>query len=125
MDLSSRHVPDEPCFDGTKKQIPGLSLCTGIGNVRQYPIEFRSAEIRIDQKTGLVAVFLRKTVFFQFLAETGRAPALPYDCIIDGFACVLIPDNCRFSLIGDTDGIDVGSRKFDLPEGFSGDFQLG
>ena len=69
----------------------------------QDPFDLRPGKIGVDQQAGLLPEELRKALVFQRIAELGRPPALPHDCMIDGLTCILIPYDHRLSLIRDAD----------------------
>ena len=51
------------------------------------------------------------TIFAQLPAILRGAPVLPYDGLVDRFACGLVPNKCRFTLVRDPDRGDVGGAQ--------------
>ena len=69
----------------------------------QYPLDLRPGKIGVNDQSCLLPEKLRKALVFQRIAELGRPPALPYDRMIYGLSCILIPYDHRLSLIRDAD----------------------
>ena len=110
MSLAAREFPNQPCINRTEEQIALFCLFTGTFNFIENPFDFRCGEISINQKTSLVLDLIHKALFLQVLSNRRRLTGLPNDGIVHRTTRVLIPDNCRFTLVGDTDSRDIAGN---------------
>ena len=80
-------------------------------NVIEDPLDLRAGKIGVDEQAGLLLHIRAKTVGRELIADGRRAAALPDDCVIDGLAGVLVPDDRRLALVRDADAGDVRRRQ--------------
>ena len=97
-------MPHEPAIDGSESQLALFGTPARAANMVQYPTDFRSREIRVDQQTRLAPYLLLGAAPLQVTAGVGRSAILPDDGVIDRLAGVSIPDENRLALVGDADG---------------------
>ena len=121
MAFSTRQSPDEPAVNRSEHQFACLGALAGTRHVVKYPFDFGRAEISIEDKACLLADKVGFSLAFQFVAVFGGTAVLPYDGIVDGFFRILVPDDSRFSLVGDADTGNVQSVDVDLCNSFGND----
>src|SRR5574344_1622301 len=117
MRFAARELPDEPAVDGTKNQIASFSFSSGTFNIVEDPVYFRAGEICINDKTGLLLELINQASLLQAFADASRLTGLPYDCVVNRTARVLIPNNSGFTLVGDTDCSDIAGNETGLLQG--------
>ena len=106
MDRTAAQLPHQPGIDRAKKKISGFCCSSGTFYVVQYPLNLGCAEISIrDQSGPLPDLFLH--VGWNGIDDRCSPAALPDNGIVDRFSCLFIPDDCRFSLIGNADARNV------------------
>ena len=103
MDLSFGQFPDQPCLDGTEKQIAVFGALSCTGDVIQDPFDLCGGKVGVDHQTGLFAERLGQPFCLQRIAVFRGPAALPDDCVIDGLSGIAVPDDRGFTLIGDAD----------------------
>ena len=113
MDLAAGQFPHQPGIDGAEKQISCFRFLLCPFHMIQDPFDLGRAEICIrDQTRALTDLFLH--VGRNGVNDRCRSAALPNNGIIDRFACIFIPDDRCFSLIGDADAGQVFRIRTDL-----------
>ena len=90
-----------------KQEITSFRLFPGSRNIVQNPFDLRCGKICVDYKSGLGPEFFCQSLLYKIIAILRRSAALPDDCIIYRFPGCLIPDNCSFSLICDSNAHDI------------------
>ena len=122
MDLSACQFPDQPAVDSPKEEVAFFSFFPGAFDVVQDPFDFRAREISVDDQARLVTKFIDQAAGLEVFANRGGLTGLPDDGVVHGVARVLIPDDCRFTLVGDADGRDFTGCHIGLCQGFAHDF---
>ena len=114
MDLSAGELPDEPRFDRAEQQLPTFGAVARVRHVVKQPLELRSGEIRVGQKSGLLGDHFGYAAFFlERIRDPRRAAALPDDRVVDGSAACPVPEDRRFALVGDPDALHAaGCARF-------------
>ena len=122
MDLSACQFPDQPAIDSPKEEIVFFSFFPGAFYVVQDPFDFRTREISVDDQARLVAEFIDQAAGLEVFANRGGLAGLPNDGVVHRIACILIPDDGRFTLVGDANSRDFAGRHIGLCQGFTHDF---
>lgn len=104
-----------------KRRSP-FQLFPGALYVVQNPFDFRAREISVDDQARLVTKFIDQAAGLEVFANRGGLTGLPDDGVVHGVARVLIPDDGRFTLVGDADGRDFTGCHIGLCQGFAHDF---
>ena len=118
MHRSLRQFPDQPGLNRSEKEFPTFRLFSCTLYIVQNPFYFGRRKIGIDHETCLLTEFLCESLFLEGVAVLGSSAALPDDCMINGISGILIPYNCRFSLIGNSDRRNIRSLRTDHIHGF-------
>ena len=118
MSFAAREFPDEPAVNRTENQVASFSFCSCTFNVIENPFDFRAGEISINDKTRLLLELVNQAFFLEVFADRSRLTGLPYDCVINRTARVLIPNNSGFALVRDTDCCDIAGSKTGLLKSF-------
>jgi len=109
---ATREHPYEPGVHGAEEQLACIRPLAGAGDVSQDPRDLAGREVRIGEKSRLganpIADLGRPA---DLVDERRRAPALPYDGVIDGLACGGIPHDGGLALVVDADGINLRRRE--------------
>ena len=124
MYLTACQVPDEPCVDGTEKQVAAVSQFFCFGYILQDPSDFCAGEISIDEEACFFSDLFCPACFFQGVAVRGSSSALPDDGIMYGSAVAFVPQDGCFSLVCDTDSGDIFSGDMQFFDCRTGNFQL-
>ena len=101
-------LPQQPGIHGSEQQLPFFRTRLSTLHMIQYPANLTGREIRIQKQTGFFANHPLQPLLLQLLAIGVRLTGLPDDDEIYRLTALLIPDNCRLSLIGDADGSHLG-----------------
>ena len=96
--------PDQKAVNGAKTQLTSGGAITCTFDAIQNPAQFCGGEIGVEQQAGLRGDRLFMSASFQNAADICGASVLPDDGVMDRFAGGAVPDDGRFTLIGDTDG---------------------
>ena len=113
-------IPDQPAVHGSKKQFSTFCLLSGSLYVIQDPFNLTSGEVRVRNQTGTVCDKSFQPVFFQTLNTISGPSALPYNGIVNRLPCLLIPHNCGFSLICNSDCSNIAVMRPNFPHCFHG-----
>ena len=111
MSLAAGEIPDQPGIHRAEQQFAPLGALACARDIVQNPFDLGSGEIGVDQQAGFVAHVGCHAVSGQFIADRGRAPALPNDGVVHRLAGVLVPDDGRFALVRDADACDIRRRQ--------------
>ena len=111
MGAAAGQIPDEPRIHVAEQQLAALGTLARTGNVIEDPLDLRAGEIGVNEQAGLFLHIRAETVGRELVADGRRAAALPDDCVIDGLAGVLVPDDRRLALVRDADAGDVRRRQ--------------
>ena len=122
--MSSCEIPDKPCVYGTEQQIAFFSQFSCPFYMVQHPADFCCGEVCVQQKPCFFPEQVSVAFFRQFFAVLGCPTALPYNGVVNGLACALVPENGGFSLVGDANGGNVSGSEPFLFQGFLCHFQL-
>src|SRR5262249_1827379 len=117
-------LPGEPGIDGAEREPAGVGFRARARNVVENPADLACGEIGVDEEPGLRLDGLGRAAGLQPLAELGGAAILPDDRVVNGVAGRAIPDDRRFTLIGDAERRDVGGTHTGARERFGGDADL-
>jgi len=96
-------VPDQKTIDCAGEQIASFGLCARSGNFVQDPANFQPAEIRRKRQAGFRAISILSAMGSQFGDSRRHPRVLPDDRVVNSFASFLVPDDCGFALVGDSD----------------------
>lgn len=107
MHSAAGQLPYQPCLNGSKKETAFFGFLPGAFHMIQNPFQFCPAEIRVNQKSCLLADQLLISFFLQRIADICRSSALPDDRIADRDSRFPVPDHRRLPLIGNSDGLDI------------------
>src|SRR5260370_41408549 len=102
MHPAFRETPHQEGVDVSEQCIASLRLFANTRDVIQYPFDLGAREIRIGYQARACANFFVEAFRFQLIANRNSQTALPDDGIENGLSCVLVPDDSRFTLIGNT-----------------------
>ena len=107
MHLTLGQIVDQPGIHRSKKKLSlfGSFSCTRY--IVQDPGNLRAAEISIRYKTCAFPDHLSIACRHQFIDLWCCPPALPDNSIVNRLSRLLIPDDRRFSLVGDTNSADI------------------
>ena len=108
MDGAAGQVPDEPGVDGTEEEFALVREFLCFGDVVEKPADLGGGEVGVDDEAGLLFDRLKMSFCLQFLGIVRGTAALPDDGVVDGTAGRFIPKDGGLTLVGDTDGGDVG-----------------
>ena len=111
MGAAAGQIPDEPRIHVAEQQLAALGALARTRNVIEDPLDLRAGEIGVNEQAGLFLHIRAETVGRELIADGRRAAALPDDCVIDGLAGVLVPDDRRLALVRDADAGDVRRRQ--------------
>src|SRR5659263_662175 len=100
MYFTAGQLPYKPGINRSKAQFPVLRFFPRTLDMIQNPFDLTSGKIRVDYKSRLIFDFFFIASGFECIANAGRLPGLPYNWMINRKACHFIPDDSRFSLIG-------------------------
>ena len=106
-------LPDQPGLHRSEQQLALLCKLSRTLNIIENPLDLRRGKIRVNDQSRLLTVCLLETLRLQCIRNVRRSTALPHDRIIDRFSCLLVPDNRRLTLIGDTDRRNIRRRRAD------------
>src|SRR5258708_3526949 len=127
---SSRETPHQEGIDVSEQRIAAFCLFAHNWNIIKYPLDLGAGEIRISHQTCAFANFFVEAFRFQLIANRNSQTALPDNGIENGLSCVLVPDDSRFTLIGNTKSGNIrggcsclfhrllGNRKLTRPDRF-------
>ena len=107
MNLSLGQLPDQPGIHRSEKKLSLFCPFPGALHMIQDPFQLCSGKIGIWNQACFLSHQLRHSIFFHFFNHICSSSALPYDSRIHWFSCFFIPDNGSFSLIGDSDSMDI------------------
>ena len=108
MDSAAGQVPDEPGVDGAEEEFALVRKFLCFGDVVEKPADLGGGEVGVDDEAGLLFDGLEMSLCLQFLGIVRGAAALPDDGVVDGTTGRFIPKDGGLTLVGDTDGGDVG-----------------
>src|SRR3974390_1358984 len=103
MHAAGGQPPQKKAVDCAEREFAVFHPSSRAGHTLQQPGDFAGREIWIEQQTCAACDLLFATVAAQFLAERGRAPVLPHDCVMDGSAARALPDWAGLALGGNSD----------------------
>ena len=106
--------PDQPGLHCTEKKFAAFRAFPCSGNIVQDPFDLCGGKISVDHKSGFLTERLCQSFLFQRITVFRCPSALPYDCVIDRLAGLLIPYNGSLTLVGNSDGGDIFSGSADL-----------
>ena len=86
---------------------PLASRSRGAFSVGEEPFDLGGAEVGVEPQARACFDGGSEPGPLEFLAAAGRPPALPDDGVAEGGAGLRIPQEDRFSLIGDADGREI------------------
>ena len=106
-------LPDQPGLHRSEQQLALLCKLSRTLNIIENPLDLRRGKIRVNDQSRLLTVCLLETLRLQCIRNVRSSAALPHDRIIDRFSSLLVPDNRRLTLIGDTDRRNIRRRRAD------------
>ena len=106
-------LPDQPGLHRSEQQLALLCKLSRPLNIIENPLDLRRRKIRVNDQSCLLTVCLLESLRLQCIRNVRCSAALPHDRIIDRFSCLLVPDNRRLTLIGDTDRRNICRRRAD------------
>ena len=106
-------LPDQPGLHRSEQQLALLCKLSRTLNIIENPLDLRRRKIRVNDQSRLLTVCLLETLRLQCIRNVRSSAALPHDRIIDRFSSLLVPDNRRLTLIGDTDRRNIRRRRAD------------
>ena len=118
MDLAARQIIDEPGIHSSEQELSRLGIFSCRGHVVKDPLDLRSREISVGDKSRFHSYCVGKSLFLQLVANGSGSSALPHDGVIDGRARVSVPDNGGLALICDSDGGDLVYINISSCDGF-------
>src|SRR5258708_11371964 len=110
MYAAFRETPHQECIHISKKKFASLSFFASTRDIIENPFDLCAGEIRISYQTGTTANLLIKAFGLQFITNGNRQPALPDNRVENRFTSRFIPDQGCFTLVGDTNCRNIGSR---------------
>ena len=116
MNLALCQFEDQPAVNCTEAQFAVLRSLPNAFHIVQDPAQLGAGEIRIEYQTCLVICLIRNVRIFgdQFILHISCPAALPDDGPIDRLTGGSVPDNGRFTLVGNADRRDVFIRRADF-----------
>ena len=106
-------LPDQPGLHRSEQQLALLCKLSRTLDIIENPLDLRRGKIRINDQSRLLTVRLLKSLCLQCIRNVRCSAALPHDRIVDRFSGLLIPDNRRLTLVGDTDRRNIRRRRAD------------
>ena len=103
MHLASGQIPDKPSVDVSEKKLAFFGQSSCFGNIIQNPLYLGSRKISVYYQAGFFSDRIGEAFFFKSIADIGGSAALPNYGIINGTACLFVPDNGCFPLVGNSD----------------------
>src|SRR3954468_7082496 len=113
-------VVNEPRINRAEGEL--ASFCFGFRafHIFQNPLQLGGGEIGVDHQASLLADSVGETPLLQAIASRRGAPILPDNRIVDGPTTLLVPNECRLTLVGDADGADIRAGGAGLMNGLRG-----
>ena len=119
--MTAGEFPDEPGVDGAECELAGLRLHACAGNVLQYPANFASRKVGVEDETGF---FCDERIDVAAIVIAGGklgaifcgAAILPDDGVGNGASGGSFPHDGSFALIGDADAVNGGGVKTSVAE---------
>ena len=102
MYLSIRESMEKKGVHRAKTEIARACLLSCTRDVLQEPGDFRTTEIGVQYEPCSFANAGLESLLFQRIALSSGAAVLPDDRIVDGASALSLPEQGRFSLIGNT-----------------------
>src|SRR5271154_4692271 len=99
----ARQLPNQKGFDVSKNDLSGLSLFPRPRNIIENPTNLETAEISGKRKSSFLAKAILPTITRKFRDCVFHASVLPDQRVVHRPARLAIPDDGRFSLVGDPD----------------------
>ena len=104
-------LPNQPGIYSAEEELALLGARACTRHLVQQPGQFGRREIRINDQARRISDVGLQAIRLHAGTELGCALVLPNQRVMYGLPTVAIPDDRRFSLVGDTDGDQVGGRK--------------
>ena len=108
MHGASGKLPDEPAVNGTEAQAALAGKVTGILHILKDPADFGAAEIRVDEKAGLVLDLFRQAKGLERITVLRGTAVLPHYGIVHRLAGLGVPHNGGLTLVGNAYGCNFG-----------------
>ena len=117
-------LPYQPGIYCAKQKITLLCFFSCPFRMIQDPADLGSRKISIRNQSCLMPDHIWEAFLFQLLDHICSTSALPYDCRINRLPCTFVPNDGRFTLIGNTNGMNILCICADLPHCLYGNRQL-
>ena len=100
-------IPNQPCINRSEQQFSCFRSRSDSFHIIENPGNFTRRKISVRNQSCFLPNHLFIPLRLQRINHFRRAPALPYNRMINRFSCFLIPDDCRFALIRNPDSRNV------------------
>lgn len=98
---------DQPCVDGSKSQVTSLVHFADLFLVLEQPQQLCDGWVGGQRKTAFFSELVASWSGLEFSHKCGRAGVGPDNGVVQCLSGLDVPDYCRFSLIGDANGLDA------------------
>ena len=124
MKFAVGKTPDEPCVNRAKGEITINCFHPCSRHIVEKPFYLASTKIGINFETGFFSNFF-SVDFADLVADLRCSAILPDNSIVYRFAGLAVPYNSRFTLIGYSNGSNVGGIEICFSESLdsSGDLR--
>ena len=110
----------EPGVDGAEGEVAGFVRFAHFLLVLQQPKQLGHGGVGGDGQAADVGQLVTAGTGFELTSESGGSSVGPYDGVVERFAGLDVPDDSRFSLVGDANGFDTVFGVTVLFEDFEG-----
>ena len=125
MQLPTAKPPDQKCINRPEQDLTALGALPEPRVLIEQILDLGSGKVRIQDKARSFPKHRSQAVCFKLLANASRHATLPDNRMAYRLACVPIPQQCRFTLVRDSNGRNLCCGYRSLGERFSRNRQLG
>ena len=125
MNKPARKIPDKPGIDSSEYKLALIGLFPCTVHIIKYPGYLARGKISIRNKSRLLDDHVCSSGRNDLIDHRSGPSALPDYRIIYRLTRFPVPHDGGFSLVGDTDGSDIGSIQIHVGHGFSCNGKLG
>ena len=107
MRRAAGQFPDQPAIHRTEQDFAPARANARARRLIQNPFDLGPGKVSVRDQARRLPDVTGQALFLECVDDTGCAPALPDDRVIDRAACLPVPKNRGFTLVGDADGRDI------------------